>query len=330
MKRILSIMVIYTVFSIILLPAAVTLLYKAPIGNEEEQTELEEQWNIPEALPTEDGAILPESKGAENVPLEEYVKGVVGAEMPALFPIEALKAQAVAARTYAVREILDAGGSFDAINPEEIGQAYIAQEERKEKWGADFEEYEKKISQAVTETTGQILYYEKEPILAVFHAESGGYTEDSANIWGKELPYLKSVDSLEDEQAPNFLSTVELSTEEVITKLQKSFPDLKLTQGSLLEQMQVAERTEAGYIKTIQVGNKILTGRQMREALGLRSANFTIRQEGGALYFTTKGYGHGAGMSQYGAKFMAEDGKPYEEILKHYYQGVEIGPMNSI
>ncbi len=256
--------------------------------------------------------------------MEEYIKGVVAAEMPASFPEEALKAQAVASRTYAVRAVENA--DFE-LAPADIGQAYVTVDEMKKNWGDNFDAYYAKICEAVDSTRDEIMVYEGEPILAVFHSTSAGETETAGNIWSYDLPYLESTDSVGDTYAPNYETTVEISCGEIIEKLKALYPDFQADEGSLFGSIKINARSEAGYITDMTVGNMDFTGKQIREALGLRSTNFTIEDKGGAIAFTTKGYGHGAGMSQYGAKYMAENGSDYKDILNHYYSGINIEKM---
>lgn len=253
--------------------------------------------------------------------MEEYIKGVVAAEMPASFPEEALKAQAVASRTYAVRAVENA--DFE-LNPDDIGQAYVTVDKMKENWGENFDENYAKICKAVDDTAGEVMEYDGEPILAVFHSTSAGETERAGNIWDYDLPYLESTDSIGDTYAPNYETTVEISCGEIISDIKAKYPDFQAEESSLFDSISIRERSEAGYITDMTVGNMSFTGKEIREALGLRSANFTVEKRDGAIAFTTKGYGHGAGMSQYGAKYMAENGSDYREILNHYYKDITI------
>ena len=241
--------------------------------------------------------------------LEEYVAGVVAAEMPAAFPEEALKAQAVAARTYQVRQ-MQAAGSRAVLY--DVGQAYLSEAEQKEKWGEGYALYAGKIHSAVRATAGEIMTYDGEPILAAFHAQSGGRTEDAAHVWNTAVPYLKSVDSKGDRQAPNNETTVTIAAKALAERL-------GIAEDAAVS---VKKRTEAGYVAEVQAGSKTFSGREIRERLGLRSADFTIAKNGDSYIFTVHGYGHGAGMSQYGASFLAEQGKNYHEILRHYYTGI--------
>lgn len=239
--------------------------------------------------------------------LEEYVAGVVAAEMPASFPEEALKAQAVAARTYQVRQMQTQGTDKVLYD---VGQAYNSVEEQQKKWGEAYSLYASKIRKAVEETAGEIMVYEGEPILAAFHAQSAGRTEDAVQVWNSDVPYLKSVDSREDQKAPQNETTVCFGEKELQEKL-----------GSA--DVTILSRTDAGYVAQVQAGERIFSGREVREKLRLRSTNFEIEKKEGAFLFTTHGYGHGVGMSQYGASFLAEKGKNYHEILRHYYQGID-------
>ena len=292
MKRLLGLFIFYILLVVLLLPLAVTFLCGG----------------FRRDLPREAKALYGTADLAPlESELEEYVVGVVAAEMPAAFHEEALKAQAVAARTYQVRQMQAAG--MDAVLYD-VGQAYITTEEQKEKWGENYSFYGAKIRKAVRETAGEIMVYEGEPILAAFHAQSAGKTEDAVQVWNSDVPYLKSVDSSEDKKAPQHETTVTFSEEEVKEKL-----------GST--ELSVRSCTDAGYVAELQAGEWVLSGREVREKLGLRSASFQIEKKDGAFCFTTFGYGHGVGMSQYGASFLAEEGKTYREILRHYYSGVE-------
>lgn len=262
----------------------------------------------------------PETEIIEELGLEEYIKGVVAAEMPVSFEKEALKAQAVAARTYALRRLQGKEG----IDKEEIAQAYLSEKELKERWGEKYLIYKSKIDAAVEETEGEIMTYEDEIIEAVFHSTSAGYTENSENLWNEEKPYLKSVESKQDEKAPDYIVKTIFENDAIVAKLEQKYSDIVITNAPILQQIQVIKRSEAGYIMQIQIGNKIFTGNEIRVLLGLRSTNFTVNQKDNKVTITTRGYGHGIGMSQYGANYMAQDGKNYKEILKHYYQGIDI------
>ena len=296
MKKLLGILFFYSILVVLLLPLVVTLLCGG----------------FSKAMPQQAKVLYGTADLAPlKSELEEYVVGVVAAEMPAAFPEEALKAQAVAARTYQVRQ-MQAAGTDQVLY--DVGQAYIDTAEQKKKWGENYPVYASKIRKAVRETAGEIMVYDGEPILAAFHAISAGRTEDAVHVWNSDVPYLKSVDSREDAKAPQHETIVIFSEQELEEKL-----------GSA--EVHILSRTDAGYVSEVRLGEKILSGREVREKLGLRSTNFTIEKKDGGDQVTTHGYGHGVGMSQYGASFLAEKGKTYHEILRHYYQGIDFQKM---
>lgn len=303
-KKIAALLVAYGVLTVLLIPFLVTLAFGG--FRQEVQAEARAVYGLSDFYA---GQKQPSE-------LEEYVLGVVSAEMPASFPLEALKAQAVAARTYELRKMKEVNSGEVLYD---VGQAYCTEEERRKKWGENYETYLEKMEEAVSQTEGEIMTYEEEPILAVFHAQSGGHTEDSENVWVQKIPYLRGVDSEEDEGAPGFETEERIPASEVWSKLSQ-YGDLGVSEEAL--EFSDAKRSEAGYIQTIQAGKLTLEGQEIRTALGLRSTNFTVKRQADAFVFTTKGYGHGAGMSQYGAKALAEEGMDYHEILLHYYTGV--------
>ena len=248
--------------------------------------------------------------------IEEYLVGVVTAEMPALYEIEALKAQAVAARSYILTKIgkdnPDHKGADVCTNPAHC-KAYTSPEEAKENWGNDYNKYYNKIKSAVDKTKGEYISYEGETAVACFYAVSGGRTENASDVWGGETPYLRSVESVGDLSYENLKETVSFPKDEAISRLgvnSLKISDLKYTEG--------------GSVKNIKIGEKEFSGTEIRSIFGLNSANFEVSTTEKELIFVTTGKGHGVGMSQYGANQMAKDGKTYEEILLHYYQGVTI------
>jgi len=271
-------------------------------------------------------------KTVKEYPLEEYLVGVVGAEMPATFPEEALKAQAVAARTFVIYKsdsvTEDAHGGTGAPVCTDPGhcKAWKSAEELRNSWGGDTtsaEEYLNKIKSAVRETEGEIITYEGKPISAVYYSMSGGYTENSADVWGGDVPYLKSVSSTFDGNAPGFNSEASFTTDEfkkVIlaensAAVFEDDPNLWVTDIS---------RSQGGGVISLKIGGVEFKGTKIRTLFSLRSHNFTIEFSDGIVLFKVKGYGHGVGMSQWGSKFLADEGKNYIDILKYYYTGVEI------
>jgi stage II sporulation protein D len=247
--------------------------------------------------------------------------GCLAAEMPASYHLEALKAQAVAIQTYAQYNTKILGKTALTDSPLS-DQAYIAQAQRKEKWGDNFENYEKKMQQAATAVCGQIMTYEDKPILAAYHAVNGGQSESAAVYWGEEIPYLVSVKSPGDTLSADGTKTVVFTPAE----MEKAFEGVKgVTFGeSKSKWFGKPETSAAGTVTQISVGGQKCTGQQVREILGLRSANFSITYTDAAFRITVKGHGHGVGMSQYGADFMARQGDDYKAILAHYYTGVKL------
>ena len=257
--------------------------------------------------------VFRESKNEEiDIPLETYLIGVVSGEMPALYNIEALKAQAVAARTYTI-QLLE---SQDRIHDTVKHQVYLDTEQLKEKWQDKFDEYYNKVSQAVSETAGQVITYEDQLIKPFYFSISNGFTENAEDYWSTAYPYLKSVNSEWDKTAPNY----EVETEFTIQELRNKFNNNNLKQDSFV----ILNKTAGQNINEILVGGKVYSGREFREILGLRSADFKIKFSNNKVIITTFGYGHGVGMSQYGANELAKQGKKYDDILKYYYQNVKI------
>lgn len=259
----------------------------------------------------------------EKVPLEVYVARVVASEMPAEFELEALKAQALAARTFLVKHLLhgseDVPGGADVLDTVDH-QVYKSEEELRRIWGTDFSWKMSRINQAVNETKGEIITYKGEPITAAFFSTSNGYTENSEDYWQNSIPYLRSVQSPWDKQSPKFLNQKIVPLSDVENKLGVDF-DQKPVVSHL-------SRTESKRVEKVIIGGKSFTGREVREALGLHSSDFSIAKKDNYLIFTTRGYGHGVGMSQYGANGMALEGKNYKEIIEHYYQGAEVSDIS--
>lgn len=244
--------------------------------------------------------------------MDEYLIGVVGAEMPASFSIEALKAQAVVARTYALKKIESGSKLTDSVST----QRYKDNNELRSDWGKSFDTYYQKVKQAVLETKDLEIYYQGSLIDAVYHSTSNGKTEDSIFVWGNDIPYLKSVDSSWDQNASSYLRNVNKDFNNVLSLLGIDIRDDI--------NIEIISRNNSGRVLEIKVGDKIFSGVQFRNLLGLRSSDFDLSLENGILNITTRGYGHGVGMSQYGANGMAKQGYTFDSILKHYYTGINI------
>ena len=276
--------------------------------------------------PDEEGETIQVVRSAsgktETLAMREYLVGCVAAEMDAGSHPEALKAQAVASYTYA-RYRREIGGKEALSDSGKSDQGYDDAQRRRERWGGNFELHEKKIEQAVDAVLGQTIVHEGEPVFAAYSALSGGRTESSKNYWGSDFAYLRGVESPGDKLSPNHSTTVTMQPEEVKKALEKA-QGVKLGKDPAAWFGGSLTRSEAGTVMEIEVGGKALSGREVRELLELRSANFTIAYKNDAFEVTCLGYGHGVGMSQYGADFMARQGSGYKEILEHYYAGCAI------
>lgn len=271
------------------------------------------------------------TKQTQEIPFEEYVLGVVASEMPMAFHEEALKAQAVAARTYALSRL----EKFKSGHPDHKDaplctdvhcQAWMSKDEllavHGQKW---FDDYGEKLSTIMKTTEGQVLTYEGalvgEPL---FHSTSGGKTEDCEAVFASSHPYLKSVESPLEEAAPKYQESVEMTLEEFMAKIKAKYPKADLTKANIKDKVRVAESSPTGRINKVMIDTETISGSSFRQMFGLNSTNFKIKLMGEDIEIETLGYGHGVGMSQWGANGMAKEGKTYKEILKHYYTGVEI------
>ncbi|MBQ3090285.1 MAG: stage II sporulation protein D [Oscillospiraceae bacterium] len=347
--------VLLTLFLLLLpltapLPASVLLERSVLPPTEAEPAPVEEEAPVPEEGPPEEAlsaagqAASPEADTAagllpgeitllrpdgtpETMTLEDYLWGVVAAEMPASFHPEALKAQAVAARSYTACRLLEGSDRHPEANVcADFGccQAWMSREERMERWGEEGEGYAGKISDAIAATAGEYLVWESLPALAVFHASSDGATRSAQSVWGQQLPYLVSVSSPEGEQdAPNYYSTVSYPAEEFAALFLSLWPEADLS-GDCGGWFSAPEREEGGGLSSLQVGGVRVTAQELRTLCALRSASFEVSCQDGTVTFQVTGYGHGVGMSQYGANVLAKQGSDYRQILAHYYPGTEI------
>ena len=257
----------------------------------------------------------------------DYLQGVLRAEMPASFQEDALRAQAVAARTYTYYKMSSGGNhgdTADICTDHSCCQAFLGKDRAAENWGKNAERYEAKIENAVSATDGQVMLYGGAPILAVFHSSSAGETWNSGEVWAQDLPYLQSVSSPEGEGVPNYYSTVELTEAEFREKFLAARPEADLSgpaSGWIRDPVM-----DGVHVESVTIGGVSVSGPSVRSIFGLRSASFTAEAGDGKITFYVTGYGHGVGLSQYGANAMAEAGSTWREILEHYYTGVTIGP----
>lgn len=264
----------------------------------------------------------------ETMSLDDYVIGVVSAEMPALFEEEALKAQAVAARTYGINKIIKHCGNAHGadICDSTHCQAYMNKSERMKTWDKDHgEEYYEKISNAVKATSGEVITYKNNMITnPQYFAVSPGKTEDAKDVFSKDIPYLKSVSSEGEDEATKYESSVEVKYDEFIKKLKDYDKNIKLSSTGLSSKIKITDYTSAGAVKNVSVNKVNVSGITFRKLFNLNSTYFKISFKSGSVIFSCKGYGHDVGMSQWGARVMAREGKSYKEILSHYYTGTDV------
>lgn len=310
-------------------PVVEEIIEKGPSNKDED----DEEFSVIESFNFDVVKIYDKNTGTvKDIKIEEYVKGVVAAEMPAAFHIEALKAQAIAARTYVISRSLKYkdGHPDHSQAPNCTGvhcQAYLSLSQLEEMHGESWvERYWGKIEDAVDSTKDLGIFYNGEIIEPLYHSTSGGRTEDVKDVFATELPYLRSVPSPYEEEAPRFNNSVTLTTEEFIKKIKSKYPNVKITKDNLQDKIKLIERTLTGRVKKIAIDGNVLEGRELRDLFGLNSTNFTIALDKklNIIEIETFGFGHGVGMSQWGANGMAKNGSNFEEILKHYYTGVEI------
>ena len=264
-----------------------------------------------------------------EIDMEEYLIGVVSAEMPSDFHKEALKAQAVAARTYVLynEQNRQDNKHKDAVvcTDHTHCQAYLSYEELKEIKGKDWIENDyQKIVEAVNSTKGQVITYNNEVILPLYFSTSSGKTENSAEVFSVQEPYLQSVESNFDNRSPKYESEISISVSEFVDSIKSKYNNLEIDKENIVDSIEVLEYSEGGSIENIKIGNIQLEGRDLRSIFKLNSSNFELKIDNKNVIFLVKGYGHGVGMSQWGADGMASEGSMYYEILKHYYTGVEI------
>ena len=287
--------------------------------------------NLPEKI----NVYYKEEGVSKETELEEYVICVVCAEVPGSFHEEAIKAQAVAARTYIYNKYKKFTEN-PSLAPDEHKEsvvctdymhccAYYSKEKLREIYGEEWmNTYYKKIVKCVMETKGEIIMYDGEPITASFHASSGGCrTENSGDVWSSDLPYLVSVESPGEDKREGYNTVVTVGCDEFKTKINEKYPDAKLSDDRNTWIGDVTY-TEGNSVDTIKIGNINIKGTQMRSLFGLKSACFEISMLNDKITFNVHGSGHGVGMSQHGANIMANNGKGYTDILKWYYRGAEV------
>lgn len=316
--------IIFYILFIIVLTFCMPVVFTNPFKTEETVAEEIEKFNYGEYSNIK--LLHIQTNEIEEMDLDTYLYGVVSSEMPATFEMEALKAQAIVARTYTIYQIKN-GSKHENANVCDSSyccQAWISKENRIARWETEHaEEYWNKIVKAVNDTKGKVIFYAGEPINALFHSNSGGSTELSINVWGGNFPYFQTVETLGEENYTSYSSEVEISKDNLIQKMIEKYSDFKID-FSKADCIKIEEYTDSGRIKTLLIGNKSISGVDARTLFGLKSAKFNFEILKDSVKFKVIGYGHGVGLSQCGSDTLAKNGKNYEEIIKYYYKDVEI------
>lgn len=260
-----------------------------------------------------------------TVSLFDYIVGVIAGEMPASFCTEALKAQAVVSYTYAkwLSENSSSTESSDITDSSALHQKYIDKKEQKEKWQDTYQENRERIEEAVKSVFGEYVAYNGETAMTVFHALSSGYTLSANEVWGKDIPYLTQVECPGDTLAEKYESVISFTPEE-FKKVMENDGEIELNAESFKSWAKVKEKSSNGFIKVLTVGGKDFSARDIRKILSLGSNSFKATIKDGCFVFTVYGRGHGVGMSQYSADYMARQGSTYTEILEHFYPEAEL------
>lgn len=310
---------------ILLLTPLASISFRAETAETESSATEAETVETVSENPDTISVFMSEEEKTEEMDMRDYIIGTVAAEMPASYETEALKAQALAAITYA--EYIRLNGSNEDLDGAVISddgsthQGYMTQSQMKEKWGDAYDTYYNKIARAVDAVIDEIITYENEPIMAAYHAISTGNTESAENMWGGAVDYLVSVESPGDKYSSRYSSSVTITENELKELLKENDIAIESEENELVK---INSVTESGTVKSVTVCGTKMTGIQLRNLLSLRSPSFDVKYENGEYTFSVKGYGHGVGMSQYGADWYAKQGYSYEEIISHYYPGTEI------
>jgi len=297
-------------FVVLLFPFALTMLYS--------------QRNHEGALEAMDFTIYYEVNGSKDkLSFDEYLIGVVAANMPAGYHMEALNAQAVIARTYALYNIAlltDNDAGKKSFTTSELGLSYISLSALEQFWGSEeYTTYFTKLENAVYGTKDKVIVYDNDLILPVFFDTGSGFTRNASEAWGVDIPYLVSVSSKQDVTSTNYLKIDEFVISDLITLLENYYTNLKLTEKKFFEEVSVDTRDSTGYVTKIDLGDQTVSGEEFAKVLGLTSNHFYIENYEGQVRIICNGAGHGVGLSQYGANAMAEDDSSYETILEYYY-----------
>lgn len=296
----------------ILIPYGITMIMTGVVGTSGEDIDFSSGISIQ----------IGKTEPIEEIDLEDYVIGTMASQIPADYEMEALKGQAVIQRT----NILNEMEKEKTMNGEDLPFQYLSKEELKEKWGEkNWETYYGRLRKAVIETAGTYMTYDGEYIEAYYHPVSIGTTVSAKELLGKDITYLQSVDSGKDVESKEYMNMQQFSYEEVKERLQSN--GITVEDADVKEKLKIEEKTQLGYVKTLAIGKKTVTGEQWAEWFSLSSTNFYLEDYDGTLRMIALGKGRGLGLSQYGANEMAKDGADFEEILKYYYQKITLNKI---
>ena len=331
-----SIVTVIIIMSMILMPMFVVSGINIVKDDSEEKPSVvnnnsNKNINIDLDIPDVVKVYITDEDRVEEVSLDEYLYGVISSEMSPTFEEEALKAQAIAARTFCVNKLKNSCPNAKGANicDKVHCQVYRNKEIVINNWSDNRrEEYWSKIKNAVDSTSGMILTYDGEIVkYPQFFSTSSGKTENCKDVFVSDVPYLVSIESKGEEISPSYKSVTEIGISDFINKVNSKYPNAKLSSSNIQEQINIAGRSEAGGVLVIKLGDASIKGTELRTLIGLKSTNFTYKFDGDKIIFECTGYGHGVGMSQWGANVMAKEGNKYDEILKHYYTGVDISKI---
>ncbi len=318
MKKVLR-KTIFVCILVLLLPFAVTLYFNSTKDNIK-------------TIQTMNFTIYNEENGSKDeLSFDRYLLGVIAANMPAGYQPEALKAQAVIARTYALYNmaLLHEGASDKkTFTTSELGLSYISLDSLKKFWGNDYQDYFNKIEDALTSTKDQVLVYNDQLILPVFFDTGCGFTRNASEVWGVDVPYLVSIPSKQDVTSTHYLQIEEYNIKDLIAILNKYYTKVTLSETDFFKQIKITSRDSAGYVLKLELNGQSVSGEEFIKVVGLPSSHFYIEEYDKKVRIICNGSGHGIGLSQYGANAMAEEGSLYKEILNYYYTNVKLATIS--
>ena len=328
-----AIFIVTIIVSIVFIPILFVFLSSSSIAESNNKVEKVKNKKLVDVVNLKEVEVyISKENKVEKVPLEEYVLSVVSSEMPATFHEEALKAQSILARTFVINKLITGCNNIKEGNICDTThcQAYLNINEKKKAWGKEGDEYLKKLKKVVKETEGKVLSYNDQLVkYPQYFSTSSGNTEDAVAVFSEDVPYLKSVQSPGEEISPKYESEISMSISDFKGKIKKSIPNSNLG-NNINEEVKILSRNKGGTVDDIKIGDVTIKGKEFRKIFGLNSANFTLEVLEDKINIKCLGYGHGVGMSQWGANVMAKEGSKYDEILEHYFKGSKIEESNEV